>query len=101
MSQEADIPTRITVDNRNHPSLTIVDIQTPDRMGLLHDLFAAITKLGLSVELARITTEKEVALDTFYLIRAKDGAKLAGDREVRALQRALHDAAVRPGRAPA
>ena len=101
MSQEADIPTRITVDNRNHPSLTIVDIQTPDRMGLLHDLFAAITKLGLSVELARITTEKEVALDTFYLIRAKDGAKLAGDREVRALQRALHDAAVRPGRASA
>ena len=27
-------------------------------------------------ELARITTEKEVAMDTFYLSRTEDGAKL-------------------------
>jgi [protein-PII] uridylyltransferase len=97
MSQEADIPTRIAVDNRSHPAFTIVDVETPDRMGLLYDLFGAIARLGLSLELARITTEKEVAIDTFYLIRASDGAKLSTDREVRALQRALHDAAVSRG----
>jgi [protein-PII] uridylyltransferase len=97
MSREADIPTRITVDNRNHPAFTIVDIETPDRMGLLYDLFAAITRLGLSLELARITTEKEVAMDTFYLRRASDGGKASSDREVRALQRNLHSAAVSPG----
>ncbi|MFZ4483850.1 MAG: [protein-PII] uridylyltransferase [Chthoniobacterales bacterium] len=101
MSSEADIPTRITVDNRNHPAFTIVDIETPDRMGLLYDLFAAITRLGLSLELARITTEKEVAMDTFYLRRALDGAKPTSDREIRALQRNLHSAAVLPaGGAP-
>ncbi|MBU3666144.1 MAG: [protein-PII] uridylyltransferase [Chthoniobacterales bacterium] len=94
MSQEADIPTRITVDDRSHPVFTIVDIETPDRMGLLYDLFAAIANLGLSLELARITTEKEVAMDTFYLVRAKDGEKITSDRDIRALQRALHDAAV-------
>lgn len=96
MSQEADIPTRIAVDNRSHPSFTIVDIETPDRMGLLYDLLTALAALGLSIELARITTEKEVAMDTFYLYRAADGAKLTGDAEVRALQCALHGAAVRP-----
>ncbi len=97
MSQEADIPTRITVDNEGHPSFTIVDIETPDRMGLLYDLFATITRLGLSLELARITTEKEVAMDTFYLCRAADGAKLSSDSEIRSLQQALHEAAVAPG----
>ncbi len=97
MSQEADIPTRITVDNQGHPSFTIVDIETPDRMGLLYDLFATITRLGLSLELARITTEKEVAMDTFYLCRAADGAKLSSDSEIRSLQQGLHEAAVDPG----
>jgi len=93
MSQEAEIPTRITIDNRGHPSFTIVDIQTPDRIGLLYDLFGALTDLGLSLELARITTEKEVALDTFYVYRASDGAKLSGDEEIANLQRTLQQAA--------
>jgi [protein-PII] uridylyltransferase len=96
MSLEADMPTRISVDNESHPSFTIVDIETPDRMGLLYDLFAVITRLGLTIELARITTEKEVAMDTFYLCRASNGAKLSLDQEIRALQQALHDAAVTP-----
>lgn len=94
MSHEADIPTRITVDNRSHPSFTIVDIETPDRIGLLHELFAELHRLDLNVELARITTEKEVAMDTFYLSRAADGAKLSDEREIRRLQRALHGTAV-------
>ncbi len=101
MSQEADIPTRITVDSRNHPSFTIVDIETPDRIGLLYDLFAVFTRLNLTLELARITTEKEVAMDTFYICRAEDGAKVAKDREIQALQRALHAAAVADDRKPA
>ncbi|MGA0850252.1 MAG: ACT domain-containing protein, partial [Chthoniobacterales bacterium] len=94
MSQEADIPTSLTVDNRSHPSFTIVDIDTPDRIGLLYDLFAAFERLELNLELARITTEKEVAMDTFYLTRESDGGKVVGDREVRKLQRTLHEAAV-------
>jgi [protein-PII] uridylyltransferase len=98
MSQEADIPTRITVDSRNHPSFTIIDIETPDRMGLLYDLFAVLSRLNLTVELARITTEKEVAMDTFYVCRAGDGGKVTADREIRTLHRALHEAAVSGGR---
>jgi [protein-PII] uridylyltransferase len=94
MSQEADLPTRITVDNRSHPAFTIVDLETPDRMGLLYDLFAVLDRQELNLELARITTEKEVAMDTFYLSRAENSAKISGEREVQALQRALQEAAV-------
>jgi len=94
ISQEADIPTRISVDNRSHPSFTIVDIETPDRMGLLYDLFAVLDRRELNLELARITTEKEVAMDTFYLSRTEDGSKLSNEDEVRRLQHALQEAAV-------
>ena len=94
MSQEADLPTRITVDSHSHPAFTIVDIETPDRMGLLYDLFAVLARLDLNLELARITTEKEVAMDTFYLTRAGDSSKISADRDICKLQRALHDAAV-------
>jgi [protein-PII] uridylyltransferase len=93
MSLEADIPTRISIDNHGHPSFTLVDIQTSDRIGLLYDLFGALADLGLSLELARITTEKEVALDTFYVYRSSDGAKPSGEDEIRELQRVLQKAA--------
>ncbi|MBJ7326185.1 MAG: [protein-PII] uridylyltransferase [Chthoniobacterales bacterium] len=93
MSQEADIPTRIAIDNRGHPSFTIVDIETPDRIGLLYDLFAVLADLGLSLELARITTEKEVAMDTFYLYRSDDGTKIERDDDIGRLQGVLHAAA--------
>jgi len=33
-------------------------------------------------------------MDTFYLSRTGDSSKISGDREIRKLQRALHDAAV-------
>ena len=42
MSQEAEIPTKIVVDNTSHPSFTLVDVQTPDRLGLLYDLLRAL-----------------------------------------------------------
>lgn len=94
MSQDADLPTSITVDSRSHPAFTIVDVETPDRIGLLYDLFAALDRRELNLELARITTEKEVAMDTFYLSHALDGTKISDEREIRQLQRVLHDAAV-------
>ena len=101
MSQEVDIPTRISVDNRSHPSFTIVDIETPDRMGLLYELFAVLDRRELNLELARITTEREVAMDTFYLSRTEDGSKLASEDEIRQLQQALHRAAVADAPVPA
>lgn len=99
MSQDADIPTRIAIDSEGHPSFTIADIETPDRIGLLYDLLGAITQFGLSIELARITTEKEVAMDTFYLCHAHDRTKLS-DSDITTLQRTLHAAAKQDSAVP-
>ena len=94
LSQEFDLPTRITVDNSSHPIYTLLDIQTPDRLGLLYDLLRAMGSAGVLIELSRITTEMDVAMDSFY-IHNKDGKKISEPAAIKRLQRLLQRAAVK------
>jgi len=95
ISQEADLPTRITLDNASHPNSTLIDIQTPDRLGLLYDLLRALGEAGVNIELSRIATEMDVAMDSFY-VTGKDGRKITEEPAIRRIQRLLQRAAVRP-----
>ncbi len=94
ISQEADLPTKITVDNTSHPNYTLVDIETPDRLGLLYNLLRAFGGSGVNIELSRITTEMDVALDSFY-ITGKDGKKLMDEAAIKRVQRLLQRASTR------
>jgi [protein-PII] uridylyltransferase len=94
ISQEAEIPTKIVVDNTSHPTFTLVDIQTPDRLGLLYDLLRALGETDVNIELSRITTEMDVAMDTFYITDG-DG-KITEESAIKRIQRLLQRAAVRP-----
>jgi [protein-PII] uridylyltransferase len=98
ISQDFELPTRITVDNSSHPIYTLVDIQTPDRLGLLYDLLRAMGSVGLIIELSRITTEMDVAMDSFY-VHSKDGQKIVDPAALKRLQRVLQRAAVKGGKA--
>lgn len=93
LSQELDFPTRIVVANDSQPIYTLVEIQTPDRLGLLHDLLRAFVKEGVSIAISRITTEKGAAIDSFY-VQNRRGEKITGNQEIRSLQRTLQKAAV-------
>ena len=93
ISQEAEIPTKIVVDNTSHPSFTLVDVQTPDRLGLLYDLLRALGETEVNIELSRITTEMDVAMDTFYVT---DGnGKITDEAANKRIQRLLQRASVR------
>jgi len=94
ISQDADLPTKIVVENTAHPNYTLVDIQTPDRLGLLYDLLRAFGEAGVSIELSRITTEMDVAIDSFY-VTGRDGGKITDAASIKRLQRLLQRAAVR------
>ncbi len=94
LSQDFDLPTRITIENSSHPIYTLLDIQTPDRLGLLYDLLRAMGSAGLIIELSRITTEMDVAMDSFY-IHSKDGLKINEPAAMKRLQRLLQRAAVK------
>ncbi|MDB6154127.1 MAG: UTP--GlnB [Chthoniobacteraceae bacterium] len=95
LSQELDFPTSIGIDNDAHPTYTLVDIQTPDRLGLLYYLLKALGRVGVQIALSRITTEKGAAIDSFYVTdmdsrKPKDGASIAR------LQQALREASTMP-----
>lgn len=94
LSEEAELPTRIVISNFSHPSYTLVDIQTPDRLGLLYDLLRAFAEADVNIESSRITTERDVAIDSFY-INTTDGKKITSSQELALLHRLLKRACAR------
>ncbi len=92
LSQELDFPTRISIDNGAHPVYTLVDIQTPDRLGLLYYLLRAFAETNVNIVLSRITTEKGAAIDSFY-VTDREGRKVRDPDHITSMQHALQAAA--------
>jgi len=67
-------PTRIRIDTKSAESRTIIEVESEDRLGLLHRISKVLTRHGLSIHVARISTEKGTAIDTFY-VRTAHGKK--------------------------
>ena len=91
LAQELDFPTRISIENTVHPTYTLIDIQTPDRLGLLYNLLRAMGRAGAQIALSRIATEKGAAIDTFY-VTDLDGRKIKTSTAITRLQSALREA---------
>lgn len=81
-------PTRVYVSNEISSICTAIEIQALDRIGLLHDLFYTIGKLGLATVHARICTEKGAAMDTLY-VTWPDGGKILDEEKHREIERTL------------
>ncbi len=91
LSQELDFPMRISIENDAHPIYTLIDVQAPDRLGLLYTLLRAIGRAGAHIHLSRIATEKGAAIDTFYVTDV-EGRKMKDQKSVARLQLALLEA---------
>ncbi|MDD4933577.1 MAG: [protein-PII] uridylyltransferase [Methylacidiphilaceae bacterium] len=89
--RQAEFPTRIHFDTTSSRSFTILDLETPDRPGLLYRIASAFAAGGIDVASARIATEKGAALDTFY-VRKTGGGKLEDDKDIERLTRRLRKA---------
>jgi [protein-PII] uridylyltransferase len=72
------LPVKVVIDNESARSHSVVDVFCADRVGLLHTLARTFFELGLTVDLARITTEGHRAADAFY-VRTEQGARLQGE----------------------
>ena len=65
--REFKVPTTITFDNTGSDIYTIIEIDTRDRIGLIHDLANTLYKNNISIFTAIIATYGEQAVDTFYV----------------------------------
>ncbi|GEJ57452.1 [protein-PII] uridylyltransferase [Anaeromyxobacter diazotrophicus] len=79
------VATKVVLDNDASRDHSVIDVFTADRVGLLHTLARKAFDLGLTVDLARITTEGHRAADAFY-VRTAEGARLEGERAERVLE---------------
>lgn len=92
--QETDFPTRISIDNKVHPAYTLIQIETPDRLGLLYDLLSCLDREGVYIALSRISTEKGAAVDTFYVADRVTNGKITDSHRISSIQKELQEAAL-------
>jgi [protein-PII] uridylyltransferase len=94
-SAQADAPPKIAVDNRLSDAYTVVEVKCPDRLGLLHLITRTLSALELDIASARIATEIDQALDTFY-VHDRKGGKAEGPETAERIREALERALVQP-----
>ncbi|MFA5189964.1 MAG: [protein-PII] uridylyltransferase [Verrucomicrobiia bacterium] len=69
------VPTEVRMDITASRTRTVVEVQAEDRLGLLYTIAETLARHGLDINLARISTEKGAAFDTFYVV-TPDGEKV-------------------------
>lgn len=82
---------RVTVDNSLSDTRTVVEVRAPDRLGLLYRITRALARAGCNITTAKIATELDLALDTFYVTDA-DGRRLEAPERIAALREAIERA---------
>lgn len=77
----------VTCDNAAHPWHSVVRMTGPDRHGLLRDITATLSKLTVSIHLARISTTGTTVHNEFE-VSDRHGRKL-GDEQIAEIVKAL------------
>jgi [protein-PII] uridylyltransferase len=85
------IPTAIRFDNAISDIRTVIDVETEDHVGLLYTISQALAELGLNIFVAKISTEKGAAIDSFY-VSEQDGAKILSPDRQRQIEQRLRAA---------
>jgi len=94
-SADASPPPKISVDNRLSDTHTVIEVKCPDRLGLLWQITGALSSLELDIGSARIATEIDQALDTFY-VSDRRGRRLEDPAAVERVRGALERALAQP-----
>lgn len=79
---------RVIVDNGASASHTVIEVNSRDRPGLLHDVTRALWELSLQVTSAKIATYGERAVDVFY-VRDSFFTKIEDEEKVRRIRDTL------------
>jgi [protein-PII] uridylyltransferase len=83
--------TQIHFDNPPSDDRTLVEIETEDRLGLLHAISQTFAEQRLDISTARISTERGAALDSFY-VREIGRGRITAPARLAELEKALREA---------
>ena len=87
-----EFPTRFAIDNKTHPTYTLIEIQAPDRIGLLYDVLSCLDRENILIPLSRINTQAGAAIDTLYVVDGSAHAKITDSHRIRTIQQHLKSA---------
>lgn len=59
---------KIKIAFEKHDKYTIIDVYSPDRLGLLYQITKKMNELGLSIYFAKISTKADDVVDSFYTL---------------------------------
>ncbi len=79
--EDERIETKIEFDNHTSEGRTIIDIDTEDRLGLLYVIATTLAELDLDLSVAKISTERGAAIDSFYVKEAAGGKIIHKERQ--------------------
>jgi len=85
------VPTHITFDNDGSEIYTIIEVDTRDRPGLLHDLTRTLSASNIYIASAVVATYGVQAVDVFY-VKDMFGLKLYSESKCRAIENKLRAA---------
>src|SRR5438093_1555707 len=88
-------PAKISLDNHLSDDYTVLEVKCPDRLGLLYLVTRTLAALGLDIATARIATEIDQAVDTFYVHDGR-GGKIEDPDALGRVRAALEQALVQP-----
>lgn len=88
-------PPVVRFDESDEPGRTVIEVKADDEPGLVYRIAATLAELGMSISLAKIATEKNQALDIFYVSDAAGTALSPGEQA--AVERALVEALTKNG----
>ena len=86
---------RVLIDNNASRGDTVIEVNARDRPGLLHDITFALTKQGLTIHNALVTTFGERAVDSFYVQDAL-GSKVTDKARLERIRKRLIEAIEAP-----
>lgn len=82
MHGQEPFPTTVEIDNNASQNRTVIEVNAEDRMGLLYTISRSLSRLGLNLSVAKISTEKGAASDVFY-VTTREGQKLEDARDLK------------------
>ena len=83
------VMTSIQVDNEASALYTVVEVYTADRLGILFRITYTLHQLGLSIHVAKISTNVDQVADVFF-VTTERGDKVEDSARIEAIRQTLY-----------